>query len=606
MKTEKYEASEDLNKSQEMMDSDHDPSKAQTAASFPESSSNPVVGEILNHRIFPPIGSLSMGMLQKLRKHISFVISSNDVFSSYALRDSFWNAKATEFLFQEEIHDCFLGGFLDSILSGMSRLMLPQTLFSVPNVNLQNKINGIPLINREARLIPSFLLELEEMEKIRELLVFKFTTKDEVTEKNDLVIKYLESGLDKKDAQNEDMDEDAQVSSRLEERNYDRDDREVPTGSCKEEEGNTTEMEVFKSSKKRKLNIDKSSRVIWTRDTLMDLLILALIEFGSKSPSHTKRLFKNYKRSILGLNLIWGEESSIESSKSCDSSQHPLFESVNEISEGMMNCGLFRDSLKLIIGDVTSSSLASEFSCNSLTALYRDTRFLSILLTIWGWFSDYSSEVNLGYSFQKIKNLVLIAIDEEILSPIVTLAYFGCILSSQNISRQLDLSLNKNRYQVFMDIFELILDILNRMKVKEEDTGPTSSATQEHGKKEGTAMEDGKQNPIQSLSLESIVMVLVCIFLAGSRDLQNREIDKMIPRILDDSVVEICLRFGQFLKDFFLRMSLDGEPFKGIAGLDSVIKAINDVSDFSLDSIFTQGDSSSKLAIRWVSSSKIW
>lgn len=573
-----------------------------------EDSNNPIIGKIVNHLIFPHIRTLSMLMLFRLKKHITRILSNSNIFSNSSLRSSFWNSTKTDFLFKADIHDPFLNGVLNSILAEMSRIMLPQTLMSIPNDSLSLRVSKIPLIDRESSrtIIPRAFLGLKEFSYLKDILVFKFTTKGEITEKNDQITKFLKSKIGQLNDQGEgkdDLDEDLQMSRRYEERQHHKEESRGGEGVGQSHEGGrerNTYQDTFKSSKKRRMNsISPQDQFTWTKDSLFDLLLISIIDQGSKSLSHSRRLLANYKTSILGWycngDYRATEKSEDSSNVTQSNGKHNFSDQVSQISNGILNYGLFKTATKLIFsGDGDS---ASEMEGTSAYPPYveMEIRLLSLVLTIWGGLLSEDLNICLGFSFQKLKNLILTSIEEEVLSPGLASIGLACVLTCIQSPSCLDISSNKNRYQIFVDLFELIIEILNGMKIR----GFTPEDPKE------SKMEDKKHSSkVQNNSMESCVLALIYIFSTGFKACDDRTIDKKLQRLMDDSTAEIFMIFGSSLVGSEEHPGLDLESIRGLIG-ESIPQLVKDFKDSSLEFALNVSDPSTKLELRWVSSSVI-
>ncbi|KAH8584912.1 uncharacterized protein ELE39_000863 [Cryptosporidium sp. chipmunk genotype I] len=603
--------SENSPRSQEMVDSELETGNlSQKQNCTIEDSNNPMIGEMINHLVFPHIKTFSMGMLFRLKKHIIYVFSSNDIFQSSPLKESFWNSNKTEFLFKTEIHDQFLNGFLDSVLAGMSRIMLSQTLLSIPNENLNLRINKFPFLgkNSSKAILPAIFLKLKEFAYLKEILVFKFTTKDEITEKNCQIKQFLESKIGKLNDQEEnedDIDEDLQVSRRYEERQFHKEEsKEEDMSQNHGDQDKNSSKDAFKSSKKRRINsIHPQEQFTWTKDSLFDLLLISIIDQGSKSPSHTKRLFANYKTSLLGWyggernDLSESNESDCNNTLSCG--QHYFSDQVSHISNGILNYNLFRSSAKQLVSNEDDSSAAeTSYSLADHPNIKTEIRLISVILTIWGGLLNEDPSISLGFNFQKLKSLIIIAIGEGVLSPGLASISFACILTCIQSPSCLDISLNKSGYQIFSDLFELILEILEGMKARE--LAPGSSAPEDSKESE---MNDRKRqsDKLSNSGMEKCVLALICILKAGSKTFGDRQVDEKIQILMEDSATEIFLRFGSTLIEAGASPRLDLESIQG----EYMAQLLKDFKDLSLEFALNFNDPSLKLELRWVSSSVI-
>ncbi|CUV04049.1 unnamed protein product [Cryptosporidium hominis] len=597
-------------RSREMVDSEIEPGdESQKQNCTIEDSNNPMIGEMINHLIFPHIRTFSMGMLFRLKKHIICVLSSNDIFQSTFLKESFWNNNKTEFLFKTEIHDQFLNGLLDSVLTGMSRIMLPQMLLSIPNENLSLRINKFPFLRKESSkvILPTNFLKLKELNYLKEILVFKFTTKDEITEKNSQIKHFLKSKLGKLNDQEEnkdDLDEDLQVSKRYEERQFHKkESKDEDISHNHEDQDESSLKDTFKSSKKRRMNsTHPQDQFTWTKDSLFDLLFISIVDQGSKSPSHIKRLFANYKTSI----LEWYEDEKnnlTESSEgdfnitTMDFGQHYFSDQVSQVSNGILNYDLFRSSVEQLISNDDSSTIEKNSNIINNPNIKTEIRLLSIILTIWGGLLDENSGICLGFNFQKLKNLITVAIGEGIINPSLASISLACILTCIQSPVCLDISLNMSRYQIFLDLFELILEILEGMKAREsvsEDSVPEDSKESEMNDREHQSGE------LSNNGLKKCVLALIYIFKSGSKTCSYRQVDEKIQKFMEDSTVEIFLRFGSVLTgtEVIPRSELESTQ-------EYITQLLKDFKNLSLEFVLNFNDPSLKLKLRWVSSSII-
>lgn len=615
MQTCKKITDENSPRAQEMLDSKSETeSEPQKQNCTTEDSNNPIIGKIVNHLIFPHTRALSMWMLFRLKKHISRVLSNSSIFSNSSLVSSFWNSTKTDFLFKAEIHDPFINGFLDSILTEMSRIMLPQTLLSIPNENLSLRISKIPFMGGKESsrtIIPRVFLRLREFSYLKDILVFKFTTKDEITEKNDKITKFLNSKIGQLNDQSEgkdDLDEDLQMSRRYEERQHHREESKDEEGVGQSQEGyreRSAYQDTFKSSKKRRVNsIHPQDQFFWTKDSLFDLLLISIIDQGSKSPSHSKRLLANYKTSILGWycnsdDRVPPEEDS--SNTTSNTSKHHFSDQVSQISNGILSYELFKGAVKLISSSDDNSVSGMESGSTHPPHVETEIRFLSVVLTIWGGLLNEDPGICLGFSFQKLKNLVLASIEEEVLSPGLVSIGLACVLTCIQSPSCLDISSIKNRYQIFVDLFELIVEILNTEKIKGSVSEDTLSEESKVSK-----MEDKKNSSrVLNNNMELCVLALIYIFKAGIKTCDERKVDKKLQRLMDDSTADIFMMFGSALVGSEGHPGLDLESIRGLTEGELIPQLIKDFKDSSLEFALNLSDPSLKLESRWVSSSVI-
>ncbi|KAK9174298.1 hypothetical protein cmbei_1001050 [Cryptosporidium meleagridis] len=597
-------------RSREMVDSELElGNESQKQNCTIEDSNNPMIGEMINHLIFPHIRTFSMGMLFRLKKHIVCVLSSNDIFQSTFFKESFWNNNKTEFLFNTEIHDQFLKGFLDSVLTGMSRIMLPQMLLSIPNENLSLRISKFPFLRRESSrvTIPTNFLKLKELNYLKEILVFKFTTKDEITERNNQIKQFLNSKLGKLNDQGEnkdDLDEDLQVSKRYEERQFHREEsKDEDVSQNNQDQDESSLKDTFKSSKKRRINsIHPQDQFTWTKDSLFDLLFISIVYQGSKSQSHIKRLFANYKTSILEWyeeernNLTESNESDFNNT-TMDCGQHYFSDQVSQISNGILSYELFRSSVEQLISNSgDSSTIERNSNLVNHPNIKTEIRLLSIIFTIWGGLLDENSGICLGFNFQKLKNLIATAIEEGIINPGLASISLACILTCIQSPTCLDISVNKSRYQIFFDLFELIFEILEGMKAREsvsEHPVPEDSKESEMNDKEHQSGE------LNNNGLKKCVLALIYIFKAGSKACSYRRVDEKIQKLIEDSASEILLRFGSVLTGTEV---IPGSELESTQG-EYITQLLKELKNLSLEFVLNFNDPSLKLKLRWVSSS---
>ncbi|KAJ1614605.1 hypothetical protein OIY81_409 [Cryptosporidium canis] len=575
-----------------------------------ENSNNPMLEGAINHRIFPQVRNLSAWMILRLKKHIACVFISNEVFRNSIMNDFFWNNSKTDFLFNNEIEDLFLDGILNSVLTEMSRQVLPQTLLSIPNENLSRKISDIPLISQEASkvVVPGIFIELKEFSHLKEIVVFKFSTQDEVIENSDRITEFLKSKIGKLsevDEKKDDVDEDLEVSLRYEERQNLMDESEEDMNKDQGHDERHISQDTFKSSKKRRVNsVVPQDPFIWTKDSLFDLLLISIIYQGSKSLSHSRRMLANYRTSLLGWycnNDVTPEISADSLSTASGKSENDFSIQVSQISKGILGCDLFKKSAKLIYS--CSENSASEVNGALIynSHVEAEVRILSTFIAIWGGFLS-DPNVCLGYSFQKFKSWVLISTREEVLSPSLVSLILACMLTRIESPTYLDISSNKNRYQIFIDLFELIFETLSFMKVKDVNSeSPISEDLDESTKK------NPKCSPgVLNCSLEKCVLALICIFNVGSKDFDKRNVDKKLQRLVDDSAAEILLTFGSALLKSEETPGLDLELIQAITGGDPISQIIRDIKERSLEFVMNMNDPSKKAELKWVPSSVIY
>ncbi|KAH8739632.1 hypothetical protein FG386_001189 [Cryptosporidium ryanae] len=625
---------------------------------------------IFNHKIFPRVESYSSLMLVKLRIHFSTLFSSQELFQSPSQKNNFWRNKNNSLFYKIEEQSSFATGFLDSVLSGMSKIMLPQTLSSIPNEILYERVIKFPSINKSIKSIPDSVHILEELKSLNDILVFKFTNKNEIYEKNDSLIKYLISILDKQSGHVNDQiqdDDDIEMSKRFMERddsnverkhknssdsssidvqNHNTDDtttnNDISNDIHKDKQSHDqTQMNDFKSQKKRRLNpsiLESSRNFTWTRDALMDLLLISIIGVGAKSLTHTRRLFGNYMHSLKEwYSSTINSEVSLSggvSGKYLDATGHPFFDAVSDLALRVLGKKLFIDSLNYVFSErLDSNENGNVIEVNDAVLnleRYTEVRQLSCILTLWGCFGIQNDNVSTGYNIQKMRIVLMSIVEESVVSPHTVVLYLGCVLLYlKDFVTTINYSRNKYMYQLFMDFFEIILDILTRISVKISiEEKELSRNKNNHDKMDLNADnsiemndESNDNNELSQKSFKNVkdklvfsktVIILLVIFTSEEKtliDINNIESeynDGIYIKLLNSAAYDICLMYGTYIRDLVNSdMIFNGKSLlEGESILPLILQNLRSIYGFSLESLLSASDANKRLDNKWVSKKK--
>ncbi|KAK6587754.1 hypothetical protein RS030_81230 [Cryptosporidium xiaoi] len=621
------------------------------------------VKKVFNCRIFPRIESYSPLMIVKLRVHFSTVFSSQELFQNPSQKSNFWRNKDNSFFYKIDEQSSFTIGFLDSVLSGMSKIMLPQTLYSIPNEVLYERINKFPSINKSIRSIPDSIHTLDELKNLNDILVFKFTNRTEVNEKNNSVIKYLVSIIEKQNRQVNNQtrdDDDIEMSRRFVERsdsNIERKQENSSELSCMETQDQKTDGTIensnkntndlsrseqdsdknqvndFKSQKKRRLNpsiLASPSSFTWKKDALMDLLLISIIEFGAKSLTHTRRLFGNYIHSLKNWysSTINSQVLSNEDfGNYLDTTGHPLFDAVSSVVSKILEKKLFVDSINYVFSEYLDENEDRNVVEINNVAIhldrYTEIRLLSCILTLWGGFGIEDNNISTGYNIQKMRIVLVSIIEESVVSSYTVVLYLGCVLLSlSDFLIVTNSSRSKYMYQLFMDLFELILDVLTRISVKismnedEISVDGAKDCDMDMNADNSVEMND-KNNDDNELSQKSfknklifsrtIIMLLViftseCKTLTDVTNIENEHVDSIYIKLLNSAAYDICLMYGTYIKDLVhSNMIFNGKSLlESETTLPSTLENLKSIYSFSLDSLLNASDTNKRLDNKWV------
>ncbi|OII71457.1 hypothetical protein cand_031700 [Cryptosporidium andersoni] len=507
---------------------------------------------VINYKIFPSIYYLSVGMLKIAKRHIAYILALCDTDTTQLLKKILWENETFGFAIFE-MDNSFVQGFISLIVNNMCRLLLPQTLRSIPNEQFQ-KIARKFLISSDSAIIPKFFDQLREFNKLRELLLFKLNSDVEVEKQNILIVEYLRTLVGQKILSKTDPDEDNEVAKRYEER-IELSDK-IVCGDYRTSKRRCTESTETKTCVTEESQISN----VWSAESLFDLLLVTILYQGNKSMSHLSRLFANYKSSI---SLFWkiaeeGTESQEYESK------------VNSLPTSQFTSCVRRGTIGVL--EIINNGKVVISNREEIAEL----RLLCILFVLWGGITESDLSFCMGNYTNKIRIVIFSAINEGTTSTSTVSKFLAYILSSKNFILSLFniIDIGK-RYQLFIEYFELLTDLLDRelaiQELKRERKQDNTTNIEDESK---TLSEDKELYEstsdlltISNMSFSELISDIILILLHET----EKRVDEQISKLFDSLILEVatflCVRFGFWLQDIVESNNVRLSEFPSVFGI---------------------------------------
>ncbi|KAL7067860.1 hypothetical protein ACR3K2_17690 [Cryptosporidium serpentis] len=523
---------------------------------------------VINYKIFPSIYYLSVGMLKIAKKHIAYILALCDADTIHLLKKILWENKTFGFAVFE-MDNSFVQGFISLIVNNMCRLLLPQTLKNIPNEEFQ-KIARNFLISSDSAIIPKFFGQLREFNKLRELLVFKLNSDVEVEKQNILIVEYLRALVGQKIFCKTDPDEDDEIAKRYEERREL--SEKVVWSDYKTLKRRCTEYTETKTCVTEESQISN----LWSAESLFDLLLVTILYQGDKSMSHLSRLFANYKSSI---SLFWkiAEEETESQEYESKVNSLPTNQFTFCVRRGTIGVLEIINNGKVVI---PNKKEIAESSCTEVSdsrlSLIAELRLLCILFVLWGGIMESDLNLCMGNYTNKVRIVIFSAINEGAISTSTVSKFLAYILSSKNFILSLfDIIDTGKRYQLFIEYFELLTDLLDRelaiqeLKREKKQDNATNIEDESEILSEDKELHESTSNllTISNMSFLELISDVILILLHETEKRVDEQISKPFDSLILEVATFLCVRFGFWLQDIVESNNVRLSEFPSVFGV---------------------------------------